>query len=45
MAEKAGLIAYYQSLGFHITRRAPIVEHPMIDARGEALLMETRPAA
>ena len=44
MAEKSGLIAYYQSLGFHITRRAPIVEHPMIDARGDALLMETRPA-
>ena len=44
MAEKSGLIAYYQSLGFHITRRAPIVEHPQIDARGEALLMETRPA-
>ena len=44
MAEKNGLIAYYQSLVFHITRRAPIVEHPMIDARGEALLMETRPA-
>jgi ribosomal protein S18 acetylase RimI-like enzyme len=45
MAQKDGLIAYYQSLGFHITRRAPIVEHPQIDAHGEALLMETRHAA
>jgi ribosomal protein S18 acetylase RimI-like enzyme len=45
MAEKRPLIAYYQSLGFKITRRAPVVEHPQIDARGEALLMETRPAS
>jgi ribosomal protein S18 acetylase RimI-like enzyme len=44
MAEKRALIAYYQALGFQITRRAPVVEHPQIDARGEALLMETRPA-
>jgi ribosomal protein S18 acetylase RimI-like enzyme len=44
MAEKRRLIAFYQALGFKITRRAPVVEHPQIDARGEALLMETRPA-
>jgi len=45
MADKTSLISYYQSLGFQVTRRAPIVEHPQIDARGEALLMETNPAA
>lgn len=43
MEEKSGLIAYYQSLGFKVTRTAPIVEHPAIRARGNALLMETRP--
>jgi len=43
MAEKRPLIDFYQALGFQITRRAPVVEHPQIDARGEALLMETRP--
>ena len=45
MADKTSLIDYYQSLGFQVTRRAPIVEHPEIDAHGEALLMETSPIA
>ncbi len=45
MAEKQGLIAFYQSLGFGITRTAPIVEHPGIRASGDAVLMETRPAS
>lgn len=44
MAAKPNLVDYYESLGFQVTRRAPIVEHPQIDAHGEALLMETRPA-
>ena len=44
VASKARLVDYYESLGFRITRRAPIVEHPQIDAHGEALLMETAPA-
>lgn len=44
VASKTRLVAYYESLGFRITRRAPIVEHPQIDARGDVLLMETRPA-
>ena len=43
MFEKSGLIRYYQSLGFEITRTAPIVEHPDIHAKGEAVLMETNP--
>lgn len=43
VASKIRLIAYYESLGFRVKRRAPIVEHPQIDAHGEALLMETRP--
>lgn len=43
MAGKTHLVAYYESLGFRITRRAPVVEHPLIDAHGDALLMETRP--
>ena len=37
------LIAFYESLGFVVTRRAPIVEHPGIRASGDAVLMETRP--
>jgi ribosomal protein S18 acetylase RimI-like enzyme len=45
MADKTSLIDHFQSLGFQVTRRAPIVEHTQIDARGEALLMETHPAA
>jgi ribosomal protein S18 acetylase RimI-like enzyme len=45
MADKPSLIDHYQSLGFQVTRRAPIGEHPQIDARGEALLMETHPVA
>ena len=44
VANKTRLVAYHESLGFRITRRAPIVEHPAIDAHGEALLMETKPA-
>jgi len=44
-ADKTNLIDHFQLLGFQETRRAPIVEHPQIDARGEALLMETHPAA
>ena len=44
MASKTRLIAFYESLGFVITRRAPIVEHPGIRASGDAVLMETRPA-
>jgi len=40
MYEKSGLIRYYQSLGFEITRSAPIVEHPQINAKGDAVLME-----
>lgn len=38
---KTGLIDFYRSLGFKITRSAPIVEHPGIRAHGEAVLMET----
>ena len=44
LADKTSLIAYFQSFGFQVTRRAPIIENPQIDARGEALLMETHPA-
>ncbi|MBV2090976.1 MAG: GNAT family N-acetyltransferase [Candidatus Thiodiazotropha sp. (ex Ctena orbiculata)] len=40
---KKRLIAYYQSLGFKITRKAPIVEHPGIRVTGEVVLMETHP--
>ena len=40
---KTGLIDYYASLGFRITRIAPIVPHPSIRVRGDAVLMETRP--
>lgn len=40
---KTRLIAYYESLGFRITRSAPIVEHPRIRASGDAVLMETEP--
>lgn len=43
MAAKTTLIAFYESLGFVVTRRAPIVEHPGIRASGDAVLMETRP--
>jgi ribosomal protein S18 acetylase RimI-like enzyme len=45
LADNTRLIDHFQLLGFQETRRAPIVEHPQIDARGEALLMETHPAA
>lgn len=45
MASKTALIDYYRSFGFEITRRAPIVPHPQIDASGEAVLMETQPKA
>lgn len=38
--EKSGLISFYESLGFKITRSAPIVEHPGIRAKGDAVLME-----
>jgi len=44
IAEKNRLIDWYRSFGFEATRRAPIVEHPQIDALGDAMLMETRPA-
>lgn len=44
VAGKTRLIAWYEALGFRETRRAPIVEHPLIEAHGDALLMETRPA-
>ena len=40
---KERLIAYYQSLGFAITLRAPIVEHPGIRVTGDVVLMETQP--
>lgn len=40
---KTRLIAFYESLGFRITRSAPIVEHPRIRASGDAVLMETDP--
>lgn len=41
MYNKMELITFYQSLGFKITRSAPIVEHPKIRANGDAVLMET----
>lgn len=41
--DKKGLITYYESLGFKITRKAPIVEHPGIRVKGEVVLMETCP--
>jgi len=43
VAGKTRLVAYYESLGFRATRRAPIVEHPLITAHGDMLLMETNP--
>ena len=43
VASKTALLDYYRSLGFEITRRAPIVPHPQIDASGDAVLMETNP--
>ncbi|ODB89168.1 hypothetical protein A3193_10345 [Candidatus Thiodiazotropha endoloripes] len=39
---KKALIAYYESLGFKITLKAPIVEHPGIRVTGDVVLMETR---
>ena len=44
MLEKRKLIRFYEKRGFHITRSAPIVEHPSIRARGYAVLMETEPS-
>ncbi|MCU7807751.1 MAG: GNAT family N-acetyltransferase [Candidatus Thiodiazotropha sp. (ex Semelilucina semeliformis)] len=41
--DKKGLISYYESLGFKVTRKAPIVEHPGIRVKGEVVLMETFP--
>lgn len=41
--DKKGLISYYESLGFRITRKAPIVEHPGIRVTGDVVLMETDP--
>jgi ribosomal protein S18 acetylase RimI-like enzyme len=32
VASKTRLVAWYESLGFRVTRRAPIVEHPQITA-------------
>lgn len=40
---KERLIAYYESLGFKMTMRAPIVEHPSIRVTGDVVLMETQP--
>ena len=45
VANKSRLIDWYRSQGFEVTRSAPIVEHPLIDAHGDALLMETTPRA
>ena len=44
IANKKALVAYYQSFGFQVTRSAPVVAHPRINAEGDALLMETHPA-
>ncbi|MCU7850578.1 MAG: GNAT family N-acetyltransferase [Candidatus Thiodiazotropha sp. (ex Monitilora ramsayi)] len=41
--DKKGLISYYESLGFKVTRKAPIVEHPGIRVKGAVVLMETCP--
>ncbi|MCU7843510.1 MAG: GNAT family N-acetyltransferase [Candidatus Thiodiazotropha sp. (ex Monitilora ramsayi)] len=41
--DKKRLISYYESLGFKVTRNAPIVEHPGIRVKGEVVLMETCP--
>ena len=43
MASKVRPVAYCESLGFRVTRQAPVVEHPPIDAHGDALLAEARP--
>jgi ribosomal protein S18 acetylase RimI-like enzyme len=45
VGSKTSLIKYYESLGFRITRSAPIVPHPLIRVSGDAVLMETRPGA
>jgi ribosomal protein S18 acetylase RimI-like enzyme len=41
MCEKSWLITFYESMGFKITKTAPIVEHPGIRISGYAALMET----
>lgn len=40
---KERLITYYEALGFTITLRAPIVDHPGIRVTGDVVLMETQP--
>ncbi|WP_316367047.1 GNAT family N-acetyltransferase [Candidatus Thiodiazotropha sp. CDECU1] len=40
MCEKQWLIEFYESLGFRVTKTAPIVEHPGIRVSGLAALME-----
>lgn len=43
-AENTGAVRLYRRLGYEIIKRAPIVPHPLIRCRGEALLM-VAPAA
>jgi ribosomal protein S18 acetylase RimI-like enzyme len=38
-AENSGAVRLYRRLGYEIIDRAPIVPHPLIRCRGEALLM------
>jgi ribosomal protein S18 acetylase RimI-like enzyme len=38
-AENTGAVRLYRRLGYRITARAPIVPHPLIRCRGNALLM------
>ena len=37
--ENAAALHLYRKLGFEVVARAPIVPHPLIQARGDALLM------
>jgi len=37
--ENAGAVRLYRSRGFEVVKRSPIIPHPLIHARGDALLM------